>query len=60
MNRITEEDMRRETAVEVELAVPAGVVPSDYVESTFGAQPGSNADMPSGTDVDFSCVIKIV
>lgn len=60
MNRFTEIEMRGEAAAEVELAVPAGVAPSDYVEGTFGAQPGTNVDIPSGTDVDFSCVIKIV
>lgn len=60
MNRITEEDMRSEAAAEVELAVPTGVVPSNYIEGTFGAQPDTNADIPSGTDVDFSCAIKIV
>ena len=59
MNRFTEREMRRETADEMELAVPAGIIPSEFIENTLGAQLGTHDDLPSGTDVDFSCVIKI-
>lgn len=58
MNRFTEREMRGEAVNEIEIEIPAGVAPTEYIEETFGAQLGSHDDIPS--DVDFSCVVKFV
>lgn len=58
--RITEQDLNREAAVEIEVKLPKGVSPSQYIEETFGAQLATPEDMLDDADVDFSCELKFV
>ena len=58
MNRITEEQMRRDAAPEVEFEVPKGSSPVRAMEEYFGMPATSHEAMPAAVDVENTVVIS--
>lgn len=58
MNRITEEQMRRETAPEVEFDVPQGVSPAGSLKEYFGMSETPHDAMPADVDVEHTVIVS--
>lgn len=58
MNRITEEQMRRDAAPEVEFEAPKGVSPVKAMEEYFGTSAAPHDAMPAATDVENTVVVR--
>ncbi len=58
MNRITEEQMRRDTAPEMEFDVPQGVSPVAHLKEYFGMSETPHNAMPADVDVDNTVVVS--
>lgn len=58
MNRVTEEQMRRETAPQVEFDVPQGVSPVARLKEYFGMSETPHDAMPADVDVDNTVVVS--
>ena len=58
VNRITEEQMRRETAPEVEFEVPQGVSPVASLKEYFGMSETPHDAMPADVDVENTVVVS--
>lgn len=58
VNRITEEQMRRDAAPEVEFEVPKGASPVKAMQEYFGTAATSHEAMPATVDVENTIVIR--
>lgn len=58
VNRVTEEQMRRETAAEVEFEVPQGVNPVGSLKEYFGMSETPHDAMPADVDVDNTVIVS--
>lgn len=58
MNRITEEQMRREVVPEVAFDVPQGVSPVEHLQAYFGTAATAHDQMPADVDVENTVVVS--
>lgn len=58
MNRITEEQMQRENAPEVEFEVPKGVSPVGNLKEYFGMSETPHEAMPADVDVEHTVIVS--
>ncbi|MCM1546237.1 MAG: hypothetical protein NC033_04285 [Clostridiales bacterium] len=60
MNKITEEQLNRETIQEIEFEIPKGKNPIEYLKEFFGIESTAHEELPNDIDIDKSFVIKFV